>query len=279
MTARDADKPGTAAATREKKPGCFLCVLDPHPCTEMQLEGRIVAAREYIINGEKTPVITLDCGTFVVSLALTRYYRSLVKELAALGSAIRNLTLRVYHLPGTPGIAEYKGRPLRRYQANSYTLVVLEPDTLLNITDLNQAEYCPRQYLLRRLAPSPTSAAAIRGNLVHACFKELLKEHDRGELMEGRTVGSQETPLAALHRYLEQALARSSLELALAHVSAGALRSEGAPHLDSLATWYQHQSSILWEMPAAQSPTFRQPGNLVPASKQQPVGYACGPTR
>src|SRR6266567_3541527 len=69
MTARDADKPGTAAATREKKPGCFLCVLDPHPCTEMQLEGRIVAAREYITNGEKTPVITLDCGTFVVSLA------------------------------------------------------------------------------------------------------------------------------------------------------------------------------------------------------------------
>jgi DNA replication ATP-dependent helicase Dna2 len=252
MTARDADKPGEGAAAREKKPGCFLCALDPHPCTEMQLEGRILAAREHIINGEKTPIITLDCGTFVVSLALTRYYRSLVKELAALGSAIRNLTLRLYHLPGTPAIAEYKGRPLRRYQANSYTLAVLEPDTLLNITDLNQAEYCPRQYLLRRLAPSPASAAAIRGNLVHACFKELLKERDRGDLMEGRTTGNQETPLAALHRHLEQALARSSLELALAHVSAGALRAEVAPHLDSLATWYQHQSSSLWDMPAAQ---------------------------
>ncbi len=218
----------------------------------MQLEGRILAAREHIINGEKTPIIMLDCGTFVVSLALTRYYRGLVKALADLGGAIRNLTLRIYHLPGTPGIAEYKGRPLRRYQANSYTLAVLEPDTLLNITDLNQAEYCPRQYLLRRLVPSPASTAAIRGNLVHACFKELLKEHDRGELMEGRAASNQETPLAALHRHLEQALARSSLELALAHVSAGALRAEVAPHLDSLATWYQHQSSSLWDMPAAQ---------------------------
>jgi len=252
MTARDADKPAEGAAAREKKPGCFLCALDPHPCTEMQLEGRILAAREHIINGEKTPIIMLDCGTFVVSLALTRYYRGLVKALADLGSAIRNLTLRIYHLPGTPGIAEYKGRPLRRYQANSYTLAVLEPDTLLNITDLNQAEYCPRQYLLRRLVPSPASTAAIRGNLVHACFKELLKEHDRGELMEGRAASNQETPLAALHRHLEQALARSSLELALAHVSAGALRAEVAPHLDSLATWYQHQSSSLWDMPAAQ---------------------------
>ena len=252
MTARDADKPAEGAAAREKKPGCFLCALDPHPCTEMQLEGRILAAREHIINGEKTPIIMLDCGTFVVSLALTRYYRGLVKALADLGGAIRNLTLRIYHLPGTPGIAEYKGRPLRRYQANSYTLAVLEPDTLLNITDLNQAEYCPRQYLLRRLVPSPASTAAIRGNLVHACFKELLKEHDRGELMEGRAASNQETPLAALHRHLEQALARSSLELALAHVSAGALRAEVAPHLDSLATWYQHQSSSLWDMPAAQ---------------------------
>ena len=252
MTARDADKPAEGAAAPEKKPGCFLCALDPHPCTEMQLEGRILAAREHIINGEKTPIIMLDCGTFVVSLALTRYYRGLVKALADLGSAIRNLTLRIYHLPGTPGIAEYKGRPLRRYQANSYTLAVLEPDTLLNITDLNQAEYCPRQYLLRRLVPSPASTAAIRGNLVHACFKELLKEHGRGELMEGRAASNQETPLAALHRHLEQALARSSLELALAHVSAGALRAEVAPHLDSLATWYQHQSSSLWDMPAAQ---------------------------
>ncbi len=252
MTARDADKPAEGAAAPEKKPGCFLCALDPHPCTEMQLEGRILAAREHIINGEKTPIIMLDCGTFVVSLALTRYYRGLVKALADLGGAIRNLTLRIYHLPGTPGIAEYKGRPLRRYQANSYTLAVLEPDTLLNITDLNQAEYCPRQYLLRRLVPSPASTAAIRGNLVHACFKELLKEHDRGELMEGRAASNQETPLAALHRHLEQALARSSLELALAHVSAGALRAEVAPHLDSLATWYQHQSSSLWDMPAAQ---------------------------
>ena len=51
-TARDADKSAEGAAAREKKPGCFLCALDPHPCTEMQLEGRILAAREHIINGE-----------------------------------------------------------------------------------------------------------------------------------------------------------------------------------------------------------------------------------
>ncbi len=228
---------------------CFLCALDPHSCTTTQLEGRIIAAREHIFDGETVPIITVDTGTTLVSVALTRYYRSLVKGLIALGSVMRSLTLCIYHLPGAPSISEYKGKPLHRYQANSYSLVVLEPDTLLNITDLNQAEYCPRQYLLRRLAASPTSAAAIRGNLVHTCFKELLKEHDRGELMTGHTTNEQEVPLATLYRHLEQALQRSSLDLALAHVSTEAIRVEVAPHLESLATWYQNQRASLWDMP------------------------------
>src|SRR5215471_11821928 len=222
MATHHADAQGKDEDPTEGRRSCFLCALDPHPCTTMQIEGRIVAAREHSINGEIVPIFTVDTGTTLVSLALTRYYRSLAKGLNVLGSIMHNLTLRIYHLPGTPSISEYKGRPLHRYQANSYTLAVLEPDTLLNITDLNQAEYCPRQYLLRRLAASPTSAAAIRGNLVHNCFKELLKEYDRGELMAGHAINYQELPLATLHRHLEQALHRSSLDLALANVSTDA---------------------------------------------------------
>lgn len=241
--------------------GCFLCVLDPHPCVQPQLTGRIVTARECSVNGEIVPLITLDNGTVFISLALTRYYRSLVKGLLALGKAMRsfNITLRVYHLPTAPRITDYKGRPLHHYQANSYTLAVLEPDTLLNITDLNHAEYCPRQYLLQRLAASPTSAAAIRGTLVHSCFKELLKEQ---ELLTGRS--GQEVPLAILQRQLEQALERNSIELALADVSIEAIRAEVAPHLESLATWYQNQRMSLWDVPTDDD---QQPGeeNLVRA--------------
>ena len=249
MAPHYADEQGEDGVPSATKQSCFLCALDPHPCTTAQLEGRILAAREQIFNGEAVPIITVDTGTTFISLALTRYYRSLVKGLTALGSIMHSLTLRIYHLPGAPSISEYKSRPLHRYQANSYTLAVLEPDTLLNITDLNQAEYCPRQYLLRRLAASPTSAAAIRGNLVHSCFKELLKEHDRGEFMAGHTTNEQELPLATLQRHLEKALQRSSLELALANVSTEAIRAEVASHLESLATWYQHQRTSLWDIP------------------------------
>ena len=114
-------------------------------------------------------------------------------------------------------------------ESNDYTLAILEPDTILNITDLNHAEYCARQYLLQRLASSPQSAAAIRGNLVHSSFKELLKEHDRGELMTGYASNGEETPLATLHRHFEQALERSSIDLALINTSAEAMRAEFDP--------------------------------------------------
>src|SRR5579859_4309257 len=242
------------AAKQEKaKQECFLCTLDPRPaCVLGQLEGRIIAAFEHTINGEKTPVIIIDTGTARAELHLTHYYRKFVKELHERGMVIQNLLLRLYHLPTPPVAGTYKGQPRYIYTANSYTLAVLEPDTLLNITDLNHAEYCSRQYLLHNLIPSTASAATIRGNLVHHCFKELLKEHDRGELMKGHAAKGEETPLAILYRHFEQALEQSSIELALANVSIEEIRADVAPHLASLATWYANQSATLWDMPTTQ---------------------------
>ncbi len=243
----------TTGQPEEAARECFLCVLDPHPpCATTQLDGRIIAAFERTINGEKTPTIILDTGTARVEVHLIHnYYGKFVKELNERGTTIHNLALRLYHLPTPPVITEYKNQSRYIYQTNSYTLAVLEPDVLLNITDLNHAEYCSRQYLLNTLVPSTTSAAAIRGNLVHHCFKELLKEHDRGELMHGHAVNGQETPLATLQRHFEQALDQSRLELALVDVSVEAMRAEVTPHLESLAAWYQHQSATLWDIPVA----------------------------
>lgn len=235
----------------QTKHECFLCALDQQPCAVPKLEGYIISAHEFKINGEMTPFITIDLGNEYASFSLTRYYRSLVKGLIDTGDLRkRRFFLRVYHLPfAAISAKEYKGRVLHRYRANDYTLAILEPDTILNITDLNHAEYCARQYLLQRLASSPKSAAAIRGNLVHSSFKELLKEYDRGELMTGYAGNGEEAPLATLHRHFEQALQRSSIDLTLINTSTEAIRAEVAPHLESLASWFQKQRTTLWDMP------------------------------
>lgn len=235
------------------KHACFLCTLDSHPCTVPQLEGHIIAVHEFKGDGESTPTITINLGTEYASVSLTRYYRSLVKELIPLGSDLykRKLKLRIYHLPPALHTTERNGRIVHRYRANDYTLAILEPDTILNITDLNQADYCSRQYLLNRLVSSTQSVAAIRGNLVHSSFKELLKEHDRGELMSGYTTRGEEMPLSALHRHFEQALQRSSIDLALINASSEEIRADVAPHLESLANWFQKQRTTLWDIPAS----------------------------
>jgi DNA replication ATP-dependent helicase Dna2 len=238
--------------TQAAKHECFLCLLDPaHPCSTRQLEGHIVAAYERSINGKPLPFILLRTRHFLASLALTDYYLGFVRDLCTRGSVISAMILRVYHLPTEPEILEHKGEPLHRYTANSYTLAVLEPDILLNITDLAQAHYCSRHYLLNRLVFSPPSVATIRGNLVHYCFNELLKAHDRGHTLARNEFNSLATPLSLLHVYLEQGLQQHQLELALASVPIEEMRAEVIPHLESLAAWYQSQSTTLWDMPSA----------------------------
>ena len=232
---------------------CFLCILDPQPCTLKKLEGYIIDAREVRSEGEMVPFITINVGTELAALTLTRYYRSLIQALVDLGPDLhkRKLKLRVYHLPPAIRTTENKGRLVHHYRANAYTLAILEPDTVLNITDLSHAEYCSRQYLLHRLVSSPPSAAAIRGNLVHHSFKELLKEHGGSRPVSDHADGEGESPLSALSHYFEQALERSSIDLALANVSPDEIRVDVVPHLESLATWFQKQYATLWDMPAA----------------------------
>jgi DNA replication ATP-dependent helicase Dna2 len=249
---------------------CFLCALDPRPCAQKRIEGTIRAVAERKVDGEWTPFITLNTGTALISLQLTHYYLSLVRELKRLAQQapekpLRDyrLSLRVYHLPPMTHSSELKDWPVHHYQANQYTLAVLEPDILLNITDLSQSEYCSRQYLLKQLVPSAPSAAAMSGNLVHHSFKELLKEHDRGSLMHGHA-DEEETPLATLQRHFEQELERSSIDLALAGLSATAMRERVEPHLSSLANWFAQERSTLWDMPASYMET---PGGDV--SEQQ----------
>ncbi len=231
---------------------CFLCSLDPHPCTVPSIEGRILYAHEAKLDSEITPFITIERGNDYASFSLTRHYRSLVKGLIDLGNGLRTkkLTLRVFHLPLATSTIDRDGRTVYRYRANEYTLAILEPDTILNITDLNDADYCARQYMLNRLVSSPQSAAMIRGNLVHSSFKELLKEHDRGELMTGYADNGKETPQATLRRHFEQALERSTIDLALINTSIEEMRTESTPHLESLASWFQNQRATLWDMPA-----------------------------
>ncbi len=227
---------------------CFLCLfakVRPHadmewPCVEKKLQGHLLSAQERMVNDKLTPCITVDLGTKLAVIALPAdYYRELIRDIVARSKTIRRMPITIYHLPAPTDVTEYKGKPLYRYIAYANTLAVLEPDTLLNITDLSQADYCNRKYLLNRLVSSPPSTASIRGNLIHACFTKLLK-HDP------TNTNSSKTSLDILRDTFEEALTLSSMEMALANISADSMRIDVQPHLESLAVWYDSNRISLW---------------------------------
>ncbi|WP_376795963.1 AAA domain-containing protein [Thermogemmatispora sp.] len=237
----------TRAESAQQAGTCFLCSLtsSPRPCAVPRLEGRLLAVWERPAgpaSSERLPGLLLQSAEGLISLQLTRDYRRLVQELRARGRSVRGLLLRAYHLPEAGQRGEQHGRPVLSYRASPWTLVVVEPDTLLNITDLLYAEYCPRQYLLQRLLPSGASLETLRGTLVHACFKELLKAHDRGAL-----AGEDGQALAMLRQQLRRAMERSRVELALLNIVPERLEAEVMPHLESLASWFEQQRTTLWD--------------------------------
>ncbi len=250
---------------------CFLCVYSGNTCFLTLLEGQIIAAHERTINGKTLPFITIRVEKirrphaevqsvhYIASLALKEYYHNLVKELVARGPTLAQdgLHVRIYHLSDATNITEYQGMPLHHYTAQTHTAVILEPDILLNITDLAHASYCTRQYLLNRLVASPPSAATIRGNLIHFCFKELLKNEDpvrraHNALTHDELSPSHE-PLAFLRKTLTKALQHYKLDLELADITPDAIASDVLPHLESLAVWYTREHSSLWTLLTTQT--------------------------
>lgn len=228
------------AATTAAQPaaGCFLCIYADHPCTMSQVDGRLRGAVERW-RGGRAPALLLDTPDGPLGVILDERDRPLARALADLTpEQKRQMHVRVYHLHRTPSstkpaeAGQSDGDTTTRYptlRTSPASVVVLEPDLLLNITDINNAEYCVRQYALRRMIPSPPTAATLRGTIVHNAFKEMLK-------------GRGEEPAALLRQVLNS----YATELALHQLAPDALAADAEPHLGALVAWYAREREDLW---------------------------------
>ncbi|HEU0028368.1 MAG TPA: PD-(D/E)XK nuclease family protein, partial [Ktedonobacterales bacterium] len=213
----------TAATGEERAAGCFVCRLDARPCAVSSLEGALVRATERLTGHDGPAVrLRLDDGAEVV-IALGDHTRPTVRALVQAGERAAGLRVRVYHLQRMGD---------ERYLAGPVSPLVLEPDLLLNITDINNAEYCARQYPLRRMVPSPPTMATLKGSITHQAFKEMLKAG------EPDVAGP-----------LDQAMGAQAADIALRQLDPDALRADALPHLDALAQWYGGQRAGLWAAP------------------------------
>jgi DNA replication ATP-dependent helicase Dna2 len=159
---------------------------------------------------------------------------------AGLAEAPAGLTLRAYHLrrARTAGVQVGAKRVcMPHFLSSAESLVVLEPDWLLNVTALNGTDYCLRQWLADRLAAQPATLQQLRGTVVHDCFKPLCRD---GALPRDLVISS---------------VARTSFGLALLGVEQRALLDAVEPHLERLAEWRAKFGDELLADPSA-TPCF-----------------------
>jgi len=68
---------------------------------------------------------------------------------------------------------EYRGET--QYSVGSDARIVVEPDFLVDVTDVRSWVQCPRMYYLNKLSGTPQAYPVVKGTIVHEVFGDLLR--------------------------------------------------------------------------------------------------------
>jgi len=113
---------------------------------------------------------------------------------------------------------EYRGET--QYTTGEGTMVVVEPEFIVDVTDVRQWVQCPRLYYLSKIGGMPLAEPVVKGTIVHEVF---------GDLLRGLDVE------AAVGERVREA----GLELGLLGADADAMRAEVAQHARAIEGWLQ----------------------------------------
>ena len=72
------------------------------------------------------------------------------------------------------------------YATTGDSYVVLEPDFLVDVTDVRSWVQCPRMYYLNKLSGIPLAYPVVKGTIVHEVFGDLLRGRDLDESIPDR---------------------------------------------------------------------------------------------
>jgi DNA replication ATP-dependent helicase Dna2 len=105
-----------------------------------------------------------------------------------------------------------------RYATTGESFVVVEPDFLVNVTDVRQWVQCPRMYYLNKLTGVPLAYPVVLGTIVHEVFGDLLRGRD-------------------LEAAVDDRVAEVGLDLGLLGEDADAVREDVRQHAAAIQGW------------------------------------------
>ncbi|MFB6141333.1 MAG: AAA domain-containing protein [Halosimplex sp.] len=115
-----------------------------------------------------------------------------------------------------PEEREYRGE--QQYSTTGDSMVVVEPDFLVDVTDVRSWVQCPRMYYLNKIGGTPNAYPVVKGTIVHEVFGDLLRGRDLEESIDDQ---------------VEQA----GLELGMLGRSADEVREEVRQHASAIEGW------------------------------------------
>ncbi len=209
---------------------CLPCCYrhDGQPCDVPNLRGEVTMA----LQSPSAALLHLETSEGSRLLRLEGAWRPLAAALHhAARQSERPLQVLAYHL---------RREDETTLVADDASLVIVEPDWLVNVRALVEADFCPRSYLLQRFTPRAPNAPAVRGNIIHALFEEM--------------VAHVPTSPNEWKRAIEDAWRMSAVHLALLNLNVHEFfANEVRPILERLYRWHQAEPR---PTPTGRSETF-----------------------
>jgi DNA replication ATP-dependent helicase Dna2 len=116
------------------------------------------------------------------------------------------------------GVEEEEYRGETQYATTGDSRVVVEPDYLVNVTDVRSWVQCPRMHYLNKLSGVPLNYPVVKGTIVHEVFSDLLRGGDVETAIDDR-------------------VAEAGLDLGLLERDADEVREDVADHARAIDGW------------------------------------------
>lgn len=194
---------------------CFVCGITGSRCKRSFLKGTLKDFR--LDEAQKTIILSTGNDDEIAEIRANSDWIEKIGRVKENLNEDERVTVAFYHLDrDESGI----------YIPNQDSLMILEPDWLISVTDLAKIDYCHRELLLERYFPNSVGPEAIRGGTVHQLFPILWKKPD----------------FYSLESDLEKALCSQAVNLAVLGCEPTEMKEEIEPHIRHLCDWAQRQS-------------------------------------
>jgi DNA replication ATP-dependent helicase Dna2 len=122
-----------------------------------------------------------------------------------------------------PEQKEYRGET--QFSTTGESMVVVEPEFLVDVTEVRSWVQCPRMYYLNKLGGTPHAYPVVKGTIVHEVFGDLLRAEDPDD--------------EYLAEAVDERVHEAGLDLGLLGKDADAVREAVRQHASAILGWLQ----------------------------------------